>query len=205
MNDLTKRYGFMREIEACLIDRILTRIHAEFGSVRFLEIGVFGGGTVTGIVKLCTIMGCPVFASGVDFAQWKPSPPPLPDYDFYDCDSMDAWRQIKHRYNFLFVDGCHCVNHSMADFLNYSPFVIAGGYCLFHDTALPTAGGKQEQEKWPQDHSYAGKPDSVLGVREGLKKLGLLQGYRADWKLVEEVPSDDGLMGAMLFQKTKEL
>jgi hypothetical protein len=103
------------------------------------------------------------------------------------------------------VDGCHCVNHAICDFSNYSPFVVQNGYCLFHDTALPTSLGKVDQEAWPQDHSYAGKPSSVLGVREGLKKLGLLQGYRTDWKLVEEVPSDTGLMGLMLFKKEMEL
>ena len=117
---------------------------------------------------------------------------------------MDAWRQITGKYNFLFVDGCHCVNHAMSDFLNYSPFVEVGGYTLFHDTALPT--GKEKQEPWPQtDHGYFGKPPSVLGVREGLKKLGLLQGYRSDWKLIEEIPSDSGLMGMCLFQKLTEL
>ena len=205
MIDQKNRYGFMREVEADCMDALLDGIYRQFGEVRFLEIGVFGGGTVSGVVRTCQKMTCPVFASGVDFAQWKPSPPPLDDYDFHDCDSMDAFREIKHRYNLLFVDGCHCVNHSMADFLNYSPFVIVGGYCLFHDTALPTAMGFDVQEQWPQDHSYAGKPSSVLGVREGLKKLGLLQGYRSDWKLVEEIPSDDGLMGMCLFQKMREL
>jgi hypothetical protein len=118
---------------------------------------------------------------------------------------MDAWRGITGRYNFLFVDGCHCVNHAICDFSNYSPFVVQNGYCLFHDTALPTSLGKVEQEAWPQDHSYAGKPPSILGVREGLKKLGLIQNYRTDWKLIEEIPSDTGLMGACLFQKVMEL
>lgn len=194
----------MREEEADLMDRLLDKINVQFGEVRFLEIGVFGGGTVSGVVRWCKEgIGCPVFASGVDFAQWKPSPPPLPDYDFHDCDSMDAWREITGKYNFLFVDGCHCVNHAMCDFLNYSPFVVMDGYCLFHDTALPSF--QKYQEEWPQDHSYAGKPASVLGVREGLQKLGLLQGYRADWKLIKEIPSDTGLMGMCLFQKVGEL
>jgi Methyltransferase domain len=206
MTDPKNRYGFMREVEADLVDRLLDKINVQFREIRFLEIGVFGGGTVSGIVRWCREgIGCPVFASGVDFAQWKPSPPPLDDYDFHDCDSMDAFREIKHKYNFLFVDGCHCVNHSMMDFLNYSPFVVVGGYALFHDTALPTSLGKQEQEQWPQDHSYAGKPTSVLGVREGLKKLGLIQNYRSDWKFIEEIPSEGGLMGMCLFQKLLEL
>jgi hypothetical protein len=201
--ELAKRYGFMREEEADLVDRTLGKIKQQFGTVRFLEIGVFGGGTVSGVVRWCTENSCPVFASGVDFAQWKPNPEPLPGYDFHDCDSMDAWRNINQQYNFLFVDGCHCVNHSMCDFLNYSPFVWKEGYCLFHDTAVPI--GQFEQESWPQDHSYAGKNPSKLGVREGLKKLGLLQGYRSDWKLIEEIPSDSGLMGMCLFQKVQEL
>jgi hypothetical protein len=199
--EIAKRYGFMREEEADLVDRILTALKITFGSVRFLEIGVFGGGTVSGIVRNCKAAGMDVSASGVDFAQWKPSPPPLPDYDFHDCDSMDAFRDIKHKYNFLFVDGCHCVNHAQCDFLNYSPFVEVGGYILLHDTALPTDLGKDQQEKWPQDHSYAGKPTSVLGVREALKKLGLLDNRRTDFELIEEIKSSSGLMGMMLYRR----
>lgn len=193
----------MREVEADLLDRLIQQIHNEFGRLDFLEIGVFGGGTVTGVVKRCQSIECPVTAAGVDFASQEPHPPPMPSYAFFDCDSMDAWRQIVGRFNFLFVDGCHCINHAMCDFLNYSPMVVKGGYCLFHDTALPTFDTKQEE--WPQDHSYAGKPDSILGVRDGLHKLGLLQGYRTDWKLIEELPSDTGLMGMMLFQKIADL
>lgn len=208
MVDPAHRYGFMRKEESDLIDRLLFKIQAQFGIVRFLEIGVFGGGTVTGIVRRCGEIGCSVFAAGVDFIEQKPAPSPLPDYAFYDTDSMDAWRSIPQqpKFNFLFVDGCHCINHAMCDFLNYSSFVEVGGYTLFHDTALPTALGKTEQEPWPQtDHSYAGKPPSILGVREGLEKMGLLQNYRLDWKLIEEVPSDTGLMGMCLFQKMLEL
>ncbi len=201
--ELSKRYGFMREEESDLVDRTLSKINDQFGEVRFLEIGVFGGGTVSGVVRWCHEKVVRVYAAGVDFAQWKPSPAPLIDYEFHDCDSMDAWREIMGKFNFLFVDGCHCVNHAMCDFLNYSPFVAVDGYCLFHDTALPV--GHAKQEAWPQDHSYAGKAPSKLGVREGLVKLGLLQGYRADWKLIEEIPSGTGLMGMCLFQKVSEL
>lgn len=196
-------YEFIQPAEAALIEDTITKLKAAFGHVRFLEIGVFGGGTVTGVVNKCKAIGCPVYAAGVDFPEWKPSPPPLPDYEFHPTDSMDAFRGIRGEFNFLFVDGCHCVNHAMCDFLNYSPFVVNGGYCLFHDTALPT--GQATQGTWPQNHSYAGKPDSVLGVREGLKKLGLLQGHRKDWKLVGEVPSSTGLMGMHLFQKVLDL
>ena len=199
------KYGFLRDVEADLLDRLLVKIVSEHGGVTFLEIGVFGGGTVTGVVNRCKENGWFVHAAGVDFPEWKPNPVPFPEYEFYPTDSMDAWRDIPSRsFNLLFVDGCHCVNHAMSDFLNYSPFVVKNGYCLFHDTALPKGGTTQGE--WPQYHGYAGKPDSVLGVREGLKKLGLLQGYRKDWELVEELKGgDDGLMGMCLFRKLKDL
>jgi len=194
-----KRYGFMRDVEEDLIDRIIDRIQVEFGVISFLEIGVFGGETVRGIVKRCRSIDCPVMAAGVDFEQYRPNPTPVCPYNFHAGDSMDAWRKITSTFNFLFVDGCHCVNHTMCDFLNYSNLVVPKGYCLFHDTALPI-GGKY-QEEFPQNHFYAGQPDSILGVRDALRKLGLEQGYRTDWKLIEEIPSDDGLMGMILFQK----
>lgn len=200
---MSTTYGFVRPVEADLIDGLLDTIKREFGTVRFLEIGVFGGGTVTGVVNRCKAIGVPVYAAGVDFPSQKPAPVPLPDYEFHDTDSLDAWRGITGEFNFLFVDGCHCVNHAQCDFLNYSPKVVVGGYCLFHDTALPT--GQHEQGEWPQDHSYAGKPASVLGVRQALENLGLLQGHRKDWQLVTEIPSDTGLMGMMLFRRVLAL
>ena len=205
---MVARYGSMNEGEYDLIDRTLDRIKTEFGSVSFLEIGVCGGGTVAGVARKCKELGAPLRAAGVDCLEhYKPDPnlfPELPtDYKFYLGDSMDQWRNIEGKFNLLLVDGCHCVIHAMADFLNYSPFVVTGGYCMFHDTAVPI--NQYEQIPFPQDHSLAGKDPGKLGVREGLKKLGLLQEYRTDWKLIEEVPSNDGVMGLILFQKIKEL
>lgn len=200
------RYGFMRDVEETLIDSLLHTIKHKFGIIKFLEVGVMGAQTVRGVYRRAKEIECPVRCAGVDFEHYRPNPTPDPNYIFYGGDSADMWREFPADYqcNFLFVDGCHCVNHALMDFCNYSPFVENCGYVLFHDTALPTALGKTEQEPWPQtDHGYAGKPPSVLGVREALKKLGLLDAQRTDFKLIEEVTSDTGLMGAMLFQRTK--
>jgi len=205
MTDPRNRYGFIREIEADLIDQVLAQIKVQFGEIRMTEVGVFSANTTRGVYRWGMEHDCPVHCVGIDFEHYRPNPTPDENYTFYSGDSMDLWREFPkdYRSNFCFVDGCHCVNHAMMDFLNYSPFVVVNGLCLFHDTALPSF--QKHQEQWPQDHSYAGKPSSVLGVREGLKKLGLLQGYRTDWKLIEEVPSDTGLMGCCLFQKVCEL
>ena len=189
----------MQESEADLIDGILNLLAEKNEQVRFLEIGVFSGDTARGIVRRCAEINLPLFAAGVDFEQWRPNPTPSPEYRFYAGDSMDAWRGITEKFNFLFIDGCHCVNHAMCDFLNYSPLVSVGGYVLFHDTALPL--GKSKQDSFPQNHSYAGQSDSSLGVREALDKLGLIHGRRTDWTLVREIPSDSGIMGMCLFQK----
>src|SRR5437899_2120366 len=118
------RYGFIREPEeADCVDRTIELVQLNFGEVRFLEIGVFSGGTTAGVARRCKEIGCPLYAAGVDcLPKYKPDPklfPELPDdYAWYEGDSMDMWRQIESRFNFLWVDGCHCVNHSMCDFLN---------------------------------------------------------------------------------------
>lgn len=204
MLDPQSRYGYMRAVESDLLDEMMDKLKSEFGEIRFLEVGVFGAGTVRGVYRRAKEIDCPVQCVGVDFEQYRPNPTPHENYEFHGVDSMDAWRKIKFDANLLFIDGCHCVVHASQDFLNYAPFVRVGGYVLFHDTALPT--GQEKQEEWPQtDHSYAGKPPSVLGVREGLTKLGLLQGHRKDWQLVKELPSDSGLMGMCLFKKMMPL
>jgi hypothetical protein len=197
------KYGDMREEEEQFMDGLLAVIHTDFGYVRFLEIGVLSGNTARGIVRQCNAIGCKVSGAGVDFAQWRPNPTPCTDYQFHAGDSMDAWRGIGSVFNLIFVDGCHCVNHSMCDFLNYSPMLEVGGYCLMHDTAAPL--GRETQDQYYQNHAYAGQPDSVLGVRDGLKKMGLLQGLRADWQLVTELKSDSGLMGVVLLKKLRDL
>lgn len=194
------KYGYITIAEAQLLDDLLLEIKNTFGQIRFLEIGVFAAGTLYGVYDRADELQCPVHCEGVDFPHWRPALAP-PEYVFHAEDCMDAWRNVKGEFNLLMVDSCHCVNHSMLDFLNYSPFVVVGGFCVFHDTATDHTG---KQGEWPQDHSYAGKTPSVLGVREGLKKMGLLQGHRTDWVKVREIAETE-LMGMMLFKKVKPL
>ncbi len=197
--DIDPRYGFIGPPEADLVDNLLDTLKSKFGEIRFLEIGVMGAGTVRGVYRRAAEIGCPVRCAGVDFEMYRPNPTPDSNYTFYPGDSMDGWREVKGKFNFCLVDACHCVMHSSQDFLNYAPFVEVGGYILFHDTAVPK--DQYEQQAWPQDHSYAGKNPGKLGVREGLKKLGLLDGYRKDWEFIEEVPSDSGMMGMILYRR----
>lgn len=198
------RFGWMTHAEADALGKLLKTIATDFKEIRFLEIGVFGGSTTSGVYETAEALGCPLYAAGVDLAQGKPPVDKYPDYHFYEGDSMDQWRNIKERFNLLFVDGCHCINHSMCDFLNYSPLVVVGGYCLFHDTAALGDCSASDQGAWPQDHSYHGLPPSSLGVRQGLLRMGLLNNLRTDWTKVWEI-RESAIMGMTLFKKLKEL
>jgi len=199
MIDESNRYGMMRVVEANLMDEMMDTLKREFGEIRFLEVGVCGAGTIRGVYRRAGEIGCPVKGAGVDFDFYRPNPMPGENYEFHAGDSMEMWRNIKGAYNMLLIDGCHCVVHASQDFLNYAPFVETGGYILLHDTALPKSG--VEQGDWPQDHSYAGKANSKLGVREALKKLGLLDSRRTDFQFIRELESDSGLMGMMLYRR----
>lgn len=196
------RYGWINPSEAIAFEKLLLRIKDEFGAIEFLEIGVFGGSTLSGVYECADRIGCPLRAAGVDLPQGRPEAAAYPNYTFYEGDSMNMWRTMTGMFNLLFIDGCHCVTHAAMDFLNYSPFVVVGGYTVFHDTA--GLGPPADKNYWPQDHSVYGQPPSTLGVRDGLIKLGLLQGHRADWKLEWEIREGD-LQGMCCFKKMKEL
>ena len=160
--------------------------------------------TATGIARKCKELRIPVKATGVvDKSPNIPTPLPTPDYTTPRGFVCINTARSPGKFNLLLIDGCHCAIHAMCDFLNYFPFLDVNGICMFHDTA--SRGAEDEQDYFAQDHSDVGMPDSVLGVRNGLKKLGPLQGYRADWKFVEEHPNETGLMGMMVYQKLKEL
>src|SRR4051812_7449238 len=118
MIDPSNRFGMMRPIEADFVEKIASRVSDEFGAIRFLEVGVCGAGTIRGLYRHCAEHAIPFHGEGVDFEHYRPNPSPADDYKFHSGDSMDAWRNITGTFNWLMVDGCHCVNHAQCDFLN---------------------------------------------------------------------------------------
>lgn len=188
------KYGVITFGEAAMLDSLCNKIKSEFGYLSLLEIGMAGGATMAGIMERCSEIGCPCNYHGVDGEGGKPEFKPE-NATYYIGDSAEVFTNVSGQFNLLFIDGCHCVNHCMLDFLNYSPMVVVGGYCLFHDT---------NDTIWQGDH-YQGHgpkhPEFHIGVRAALRKLGLLAGLRKDWRLVAEV-KDTEIMGMMLFRKT---
>lgn len=195
--DTLHKYGVWSLGEAVFMDRQLNKVFNEFGAVRFLEIGVAEGATMAGILERCDEIGSPVSYEGVDGLGGKPSF--LPDNcKFFEGDSAEQFLYVGDGFNMLLVDACHCVNHTMLDFLNYSPKVVVGGYVIFHDVRDTHWQGNHYQGHGPD------VPEFRIYCRGALKKLGLLQGYRADWEFVEEI-ADGDIQGMYVIRKLKDL
>lgn len=181
------------------MDRFLEQLKREFGFVRMLEIGVGQGATMAGVLERCDELGVPASYEGVDGECGTPVVLPT-DCVFTKGDSAFVFPQVGDAFNFLFVDGSHASNYVCLDFLNYSPKVVVNGYCLFHDTRE----GPQWQGLHYQGSGEQGRFENNIAVRAALQKLGLLQGYRSDWKFIEEIASSD-IMGMQLYKKLKQL
>lgn len=200
---INTRYGNI-EVEECdLFDELIQSVAREFGGINFLEIGVNDGKTARGVARKAQELNVPFAGSGVDIGTQIESQPE--NYTFYHGDSMDVWPQVIGRFNFLFIDGCHCANHVMADFLNYSPLVAVKGICAFHDVGRPELEAKQKIYEQPYQDAKWHPGKAVCGVRMGLRKLGLLNEFRSDWTHWKTVLGQGELLGVAAFRKVKEL
>lgn len=93
--------------------------------------------------------------------------------------------------NFIFIDACHGAPCVTRDFLLAEKLIKPGGVIAFHDTD-PSCQGQHFQE-----HCGTG-----IDVRAALEALGLLNGTREGWRMIEETwPSKPGNHGAAFFQK----
>lgn len=190
-------YGLLSMDDVTFLEALLDRVYREFGHVAFLEIGVANGATLYGMVERCERLGVPFRWTGIDVGG-GPDPMP-PNCTFIPGRSEHVYVQVTGEFNILFVDGCHDSNHVVLDFLNYSQYLPVGAFALFHDT--------NESITWVglgHTDTYQGEgpmhPDFGIGVRMGLKKLGLLDGMRKDWQFVDEQKAGT-VQGMMLFQK----
>lgn len=93
---------------------------------------------------------------------WKPSE-----------EALGEWQGPIH---FAFIDGCHELECCKQDFEMLEPHIVNGGIVAMHDSA------EREQGTDPQPHR--GQP---IAVRQGAIELGLLNGSRKGWKLLEDV------------------
>lgn len=197
-------YGLLNTHDIVLLQYAVTMAALRFGTVKLLEVGTCGGYTALGISKFCDSRGYTFEYHGIDGACGAPHPGTMPkNYTFWMGDSAELFESMTaDGFSVLFIDACHCSNHVMLDFLNYSPKVMVGGYVLFHDTNPSPRWNGVHDNHW-QGHG-PNTPAFNIAVRAGLKKLGLLDGQRADYAFVSESSEGDAL-GMMVFQKLRAL
>lgn len=195
-------FGLLSIYDAEYLENLALSWIVRHRGLSVLEIGVQGGATMLGLAELCEENQVHFMWHGVDLPGCGPML--IPDSvigTFLGCPSEDAWVQIQRVpfVDFLIMDGCHCSNHVILDFCNYSDFVVLGGLALFHDSinhpkwvGLAHPGSKQSHGP---DHPAFG-----IGVREGLRKLGLHPLKRTDWKFHSEQAQGE-VQGFLAFEK----
>lgn len=153
------------------------------------EIGLGDGRTLAGIVELLPSATCYAVDNGQHESArsvWDQAPAIV-----IKGDSAVAHGQVPDGLDFLLVDGCHCENHVMLDFLNYGPKVVTGGCVFFHDAS--------REAPRSQGFTCPLANDDLAQVYPALLKLGLLPGPLSGWKLLAF--NEEGL-GVALFQRT---
>lgn len=179
-----KAGGYMHHDDLACYDRSLRDAAARFGkTLKILEIGTWSGHTSRSARDVLIEAGVEGYEHwtidnrAAERGIWEP---PFPGCRSIWKDSADAGDDIPDGLGLILVDGCHCLNHVMSDFLTYEPKLRTGGLMLFHDINPRAQGGQH------QYHGDKNDADYYVSVRRGLAYLALLPVTRTGWELVEE-------------------
>ena len=194
-------YGLVSFEEAAGLERSLARVAERFKveTLRILEIGVHDGRTSRGIRDYLSSLNITNVENwAIDIGLWAKEKP-YPEMRMIWGDSAETFHLVPLNLHWVFVDGCHCINHAMADVAHFGRRLMQGGEMVVHDTFDKLPLFRDYQEHGPRD-----RPEfHILGTRMALTELGLLPCIRQDYKLVEEVayPDYDGRNGIITYEK----
>lgn len=178
----------------------LNHIICEFPGehLNVLEVGVCHGDTSRAIRDYMVGRGAQWTFWGIDNNRDLPVQVPFPGANLIIGESDQVYKQVPDQLHFVFIDGCHDINHVMLDFLHYGDRVVANGMVAFHDVSPKT----QNKLDW-QGYGPKGDPDFGTATREALRKLGLLNDDRMDWAFVCERWDDGDSGGTALVKRTR--
>lgn len=187
------QYGVMRDEDTLVLEKSLDLAISVFkDNINIVEIGIEHGDTARGIEQY--------LRSKVKFSYWgidkREKLPPFEGAQVIKGDSVYVSHLSPPIIHWLFVDGCHCANHVMLDFLNYGDRMPVGGVVLFHDSHPDLQGFSMPSEFW-QRHEKNGEAFGI-GVREALRKLGLFNKHLQNWSVVEDCQEG---WGTIILQK----
>jgi len=190
-------YGTMTNVDVNQIEKSLTLLKKTFKDkhVNLLEIGLDKSKTARAIHKKLPELGI------TDYTYWAIDANPKTSLPFKECKmiigkSEEVFNQLP-LLHWVFIDGCHCSNHIMLDFLNYGYKVVKDGFLLFHDTG-PYSQGHHYQRHGPNE------PDFYIAAEKAFEKLDIFN--RLDWTHISSDYDDKNTEwgGVSIFQKIKE-
>jgi len=198
------------------VAQYVQEVCTRFDKVTYLEIGVGEGTTLAAIADRLRKLAVQWRAIGVDlpdgysldlfrvnktmrtkmlpFAETRTSVLlPWNRVTLHLADSQKFLLTWDELVNLVLIDGCHGKPCAKNDFLNIEPWVVPGGYVMFHDFG-------QDQQWQSQPHCPEG-----IDVRGACAELGLLDNNREGWRfigtLIGDKPAGSGDMG--VFEKLK--
>jgi hypothetical protein len=110
-------YGLVSFEEAAALERSLARVVERFKgeTLRILEIGVHDGRTSRGIKDYLNSLNVTNVENwAIDIGLWAKEKP-YPEMRMIWGDSAETFHLVPLNLHWVFVDGCHCINHTMAD------------------------------------------------------------------------------------------
>ena len=175
-------YGIITPTDAQTLERSLQLAFDTFPgkTLNLLEVGICHGDTARGVAEFCRGKGITFNYTGVDSQRDRPIVPPFEGARLVLGDSTEVYGQVPYGFHWAFIDGCHCINHFSLDFLHYGDLMVSGGIVAIHDAAPDAQGVQHYQTHGPMIDDFG------IGVREGLRKMGLLGKSNQDWTLIEE-------------------
>ena len=190
-------YGTMTNVDVFQIEKSLKLLKKTFGDkhVNLLEIGLDKCQTARAIHGKLPELGI------TNYTYWAIDSNPKTKLPFKGCkmligNSEDIYNQLPDLH-WVFIDGCHCSNHIMLDFLNYGHKVVKGGMLSFHDTG-PYSQGQHYQKHGPDE------PDFYIAAERAFEKLDIFN--RQDWKHIgsDYDKNNKEWGGVSIFKKIKK-
>lgn len=212
MKTKTNNYGYgavsntdVKSLEKSL--SMLTETFSRDSILNIVQIGYYDGKTIGKIRDKIVSLGyhnCQYWNIDNDISMkqlQRLQQLPYDGFHFILCDSSEAFIKVPDDLHLVFIDGCHCVNHAMLDFLNYGYKVVKNGLVVFHDT-LEEAQGLGYQGHGPKH------PEWGTALVAAFEKLNIMQ--LPNWKHIftsgrnvdEDIPTSTYWGGISVFQKT---
>jgi len=187
-------YGVLTDVDVKQIEDSLDLLKSTFEDepINLLEIGIHKGRTARSIRNRLKKIGL------TNYTYWAVDAGNV-NNPFEGCNlvrgtSEESFDQLPDLH-WVFIDGCHCVNHVMLDFLNYGHKVAKDGFLLFHDTG-PNSQGNHYQNHGPKN------PNFHIATLRAFSKLDIFN--RKDWKHISSNYDVNNMEwgGVSIFQKT---